>query len=64
MPSGIFEGWLDDTVEFTRMPVNNIARIPSEIHEREPMFDWGEWGRRLLRSEGLDAIRTWSRGPC
>jgi hypothetical protein len=40
MPSGIFEGspWLDDTVEFTRMPVNNIARIPSEIHEREPML--------------------------
>src|SRR6516164_7210657 len=59
MPPGIFEGspWLGDTVEFTRMPLTNIPRIPSQIHEREPMLI-GRVGRRLLRFEGVDAIVT------
>ena len=45
MPPGIFEGspWLGDTVEFTRMPLNNIPRIPTQI---------------LLRFERVDAIVT------
>src|SRR6516225_6207787 len=36
MPPGIFEGspWLGD-VEFTRMPLDNIPRIPSQIHQTD-----------------------------